>query len=241
MTNQTETITELVSRVADLVRNAYVPDSPTHDLSHLARVAALSSKLCAMEGGSQLIVLCAAWLHDLHREVRGMSDAFFVSPEEMDDRATRIMDKACIPQATYAQILDAIHYTDTFSFSDRSTYQTEVEAKIVRDADCLDAMGAIGIARAFSFGGSRGIPIWKESAFKHDSTYRQSERPSSTIQHFYDKLLRLGADLETRSARKLGNERSEYLSDFVKQFMHEWGEDLDAVAGAGRWLEIGLA
>jgi uncharacterized protein len=110
----------------------------------------------------------------------------------------------------------------------------------VRDADCLDAIGAIGIARAFTFGGSRGIPMWKESAFKPDSTYRQSERPSSTIQHFYDKLLRLGADLETPSARKLGSERSEYLTDFVKHFMHEWSEDLDAVA-AGRWLEIGLA
>jgi uncharacterized protein len=240
LTSKTETVAELISRVADLVRTSYVPDSPTHDLSHLARVAALSSKICSTEGGSQLIVLCGAWLHDLHREAQGVNDAFFVSPEEMDDRALRIMDKAGIPPAAHAHVLEAIHYTDTFSFSDRSTYQTAVEAKIVRDADCLDAIGAIGIARAFTFGGSRGIPMWKESAFKPDSTYRQSERPSSTIQHFYDKLLRLGADLETPSARKLGSERSEYLTDFVKHFMHEWSEDLDAVA-AGRWLEIGLA
>jgi len=217
---------DYIEHLKQLIATEYVPDSPTHDLTHLARVASLGSQICATEGGDKLIVASAAWLHDLHRDARRAGRDFFLPPEQMDDRVRGYLAKVDIPREFHGNILEAIHYTDRFSFSDRSTHSTVIEAKILRDADCLDAIGAIGIARAFSFGGAHGIPLWDEAAFKETSVYTQSDRPSSTLQHFHDKLLRLSEELETPTARELGRRRSAYLESFVPQFIEEWREDM---------------
>ena len=165
LTNNTAVLRRCIGQIVELVRNEYVPDSPTHDFSHLARVASLSSRICAAEGGNKLIAVSAAWLHDLHREAQAGDGPFFVSPEEMDERVERVLSRAGIPKTVHQEILEAIHYTDRFSFSNRPIYKTTIEAKIVRDADCLDAIGAIGVARAFSFGGAHDISLWNEATF----------------------------------------------------------------------------
>jgi uncharacterized protein len=220
------TESDCVQRLRGLMANEYVPDSPTHDLTHLARVASLGEQMCETEGGSKLIVASAAWLHDLHRDARQSDTEFFVPPEQMDGKVRLYLAKAEVPDEIHDDILEAIHYTDRFSFSDRPTYATTVEAMILRDADCLDAIGAIGIARAFSFGGSHGIALWEEASFEEPSIYRQADRPASTIQHFYDKLLRLSGEMETATGRELAQRRGAYMESFVGQFMEEWHEDM---------------
>lgn len=225
MSQDLTTLRNRAGRVATLVRNEFVPDSPAHDCSHLARVAALGSRICAAEGGNKLVVLCAAWLHDLHRDPRAAHGRFFVQPEEMDERAADFLRRAEIPETFYPEILDAIHYTDRFSFSDRHVQSAAIEARALRDADSLDAIGAVGIARTFSFGGAHGIPLWVEDAPQETDIYIQSNRPASTIHHFHEKLLRLSAELETAMAKEIARQRSEYLSGFVTQFMQEWHDD----------------
>jgi uncharacterized protein len=227
---QTKLLPDQIMEIISLVREEYVPDSPTHDHSHLARVASLSSRICSDEGGDQLISVSAAWLHDLHREAQTEGGEFFVSPERLDERAERILTRAGVPSNIHPEILEAIHYTDRFSFSDRSVYKTTIEAKAVRDADCLDAIGAIGVARAFSFGGAHGIPLWNDAAPPEDNMYLQSERPASTIQHFYDKLLRLVGEFETPTAIMLAAGRHAYLRQFVDQFLQELNEDMDSIS-----------
>jgi uncharacterized protein len=232
MTAQSKPLQDQVLRLVNLVRESFVPDSPTHDISHLARVASLASQICSDEGGNQLVAISASWLHDLHREAQGEGGDFFVSPEQLDERAQDILKCAGIPDDTHLRILEAIHYTDRFSFSDRSLYDTTIEAKAVRDADCLDAIGAIGIARAFSFGGAHNIPIWDGAALAEGGIYQQSERPASTIHHFYDKLLRVASQLETPTAVKLATSRHAYLRGFIDQFMEELHEDMNSVSWA---------
>jgi uncharacterized protein len=233
VTDQTELVQNQVERIIALVREEYEPDSPTHDLSHLDRVASLSARICSDEGGNQLIVRSAAWLHDLHREAQPEGGRFFVSPEDMDGRAVSILARAGIPENIYPDILEAIHYTDRFTFSDRSLYDTTIEARAVRDADCLDAMGAIGVARAFAFGGAHDIPLWRDTPLRQDAAYIQSDRPSSTMEHFHDKLLRLVGELQTDTAIKLGTDRHAYLRGFVSQFMEELNEDVDPMSFSG--------
>jgi uncharacterized protein len=223
---------DCVQQLRELMANEYVPDSPTHDLTHLARVASLGEQMCRNEGGDRLTVVSAAWLHDLHRDAgqpdtdAGQPDTeFFVPPEQMDGRVRLYLAKAEVPDEIHDAILEAIHYTDRFSFSDRPIYATTIEAMILRDADCLDAIGAIGIARAFSFGGSHDIPLWEGASYAESSVYRQADRPTSTIRHFYDKLLRLAGEMETATGRELARQRGVYMETFVRQFMEEWRED----------------
>ena len=226
-----------IRHLVELVCEQYVPDSPAHDYSHLGRVAALAERICAAEGGDQLITLSAAWLHDLHREVRPGDSQFFVSPDSMDERAQRFLADAGIAPSLRQEILAAIHYTDRYSFSDRPTYEARIEAQAVRDADNLDAIGAIGIARAFAFGGAHGIPLWANGAKDEPDTYVQSKRPASTIHHFYEKLLRLPADLETDTAIKLAERRSAFMEDFVEEFIQEWREDVGPNGFTTRFLD----
>lgn len=211
-------------RLASLIREQYIPDSPTHDHWHLERVAGLAERICAAEGGDQSIAVTAAWLHDLHRE-NGPNGDFFVPPESMDQRAEQLLLEAGVPTLLHAQILEAVHYTDHYSFSDRPIYRASIEAQAVRDADSLDAIGAIGIARAFSFGGRHSIPLWTGVAVDGCGTYVHAKRPESTIHHFYEKLLRLRAELETRTARRIAKRRIWIMEQFVDEFVREWHDD----------------
>lgn len=229
MTLKVDLPQQSLDRLVAVVRANYTPDSPTHDHMHLRRVASLATQLCAAEGGDQSIGFCAAWVHDLHREARP-GGAFFVTPEAMDERATRYLHEAGLPAEVHPAILEAVHYTDRFSFSDRPTYEASVEARCVRDADNLDALGAIGIARAFAFGGSHDIPLYRDDVPVASDGFVQNRKPASTIHHFYEKLLRLSLDLETATAKRLAVRRQRYLAGFVEQFMDEWYEDLGRVA-----------
>ena len=94
--------------------------------------------------------------------------------------------------------------------------------RIVVDADVLDAMGAIGIARAFTYGATIGEPIWEPG---HDlaGTYT-SGRTSSVVAHFYEKLLRLHGELRTAAGRELGAPRHAFLVEFLRRFHDEFGD-----------------
>jgi uncharacterized protein len=101
---------------------------------------------------------------------------------------------------------------------------SSIEAKIVQDADRLDAIGAIGIARAFAYGGSKGRPLYDPTIppVLHDNFDAYKNSKSHTINHFHEKLLLLRSKLNTRTAINIGNERHEFLELFLKNFMNEW-------------------
>src|SRR5262249_42376047 len=143
-------------------------------------------------------------------------------PDAMDDKAIELMRQAKVPPEYYESILDSVHHTDTFSFSDRPLKNASLEAQCLRDADNLDAIGAIGVARTFSYGGSHGIPLWKPDIPIETGLYNDHRRETSTIHHFYEKLLLLKNDFETETGRSLARNRADYLENFLATFLSEW-------------------
>lgn len=112
-----------------------------------------------------------------------------------------------IPKETISKIIEIISQV---SFS-KGSIPTTLEAKIVQDADRLDALGAIGLARTFAYGGSKHREIWNP------------ENPGETsIQHFYDKLLKLKDLMNTHTARMIAEKRHKYLEEFLERFDTEW-------------------
>lgn len=99
-----------------------------------------------------------------------------------------------------------------------------IEAEIVQDADRLDALGAIGIARTFAFGGKKGHPIYEPDLnIRGEMTlaeYRNGD--SSSVNHFYEKLLKLKVKMNTDHARQLAEERHQFMETFLDQFYSEW-------------------
>lgn len=187
------------------------PYDPCHDVFHVERVVRNARLLARAEGADEDVCASAAWLHDLDRT--GARDALG------DARAHLAAIGA--PADFAARVLEAVERHKDKSFAPGGKRPMSLEAQVLGDADKLEAIGAIGIARAFSFGGLKARALWDGAPTDVPEVY-VSGKMGTTIQHFYDKLLRLQADFNTETGRRLGAERSAFLRTFLDQFFEEW-------------------
>ena len=198
----------------------FVSDSmasdPAHDLSHVRRVVKNTLKLTATEGGDPAITIPAAWLHDCVSVTKNSplrNQASRLAAEE----AVRFLTSVDYPAQLLPQIYHAI---EAHSFS--ANIQTKsLEARIVQDADRLEAVGAIGIARCFLTGGSMGTPLYDPT-----DPFAQTREPDDrryTLDHFYCKLMGLEGTMKTDAGKAEAVKRTEYMKDFLAQFGSEIG------------------
>lgn len=172
-----------------------------HDYYHVERVVKLAKQIAEEENADVFLVELAAWLHDLgdYKLHDGV------------DRSIELISGFLLLEEVDSEIIQKVlEIVSQVSFS-KGNKAESLEAKIVQDADRMDAIGAIGIARCFAYGGSKQREIYNP------------ENPDETsIQHFYDKLLKLKDLLNTDSAKKLAEERHQFLENFLEQFYKEW-------------------
>jgi uncharacterized protein len=218
----------VTARVRAHVIADFVAAPVAHDLGHLDRVARLADRIAAAEGAPPEVAGVAAYVHDFHRVVEH-EDGGVVRPEAPWARIERVLAECAVPDTWWPDIRDAVALTGRYRFAgDDGTSMAEasVVARCVHDADNLDAIGAIGIARAFMYGGALAEPLWQPEA-ERLAVYR--EGPStSVIAHFYEKLVRLGADMLTATGRELAGERMAFLLEFLEHFHEEWGDAASA-------------
>ena len=193
----------IIEKAKLFAREIFATDSSGHDYHHTLRVHALARRIALEEGADVGTVELAALLHDV--------DDHKLSPETAEEktRAVGFLRSQNLPEEDIAAIVRII---DQISFSRNTLPPDTLEGKCVQDADRLDAMGAMGIARTFAFGGSHGRPI-------HDPA---GEDKTTSIQHFYDKLLLLKDRMNTPTGRRMAQERHKYLEDFLHEFLEEW-------------------
>lgn len=198
------------ARVAPLYEGMR-PYDPCHDLFHVDRVARNARMLAHLEGADEDVCAAAAYLHDLDRA--GSKDPI------ADARAH--LDAIGAPGSYVERVLEAVARHKDKSFAPGGKRPMSLEAQVVGDADKLEAIGAIGIARAFSFGGLKGRALWDGADTTPADVY-VSGKMGTTVQHFYDKLLRLQDDFNTSNGRRLGTERTAFLKAYLDQFYREW-------------------
>ncbi|WP_338782274.1 HD domain-containing protein [Metabacillus sp. FJAT-52054] len=175
-----------------------------HDWLHIERVRKLALKLVEETEADAFIVELAALFHDLSD--RKLADDKRMSRLEVEDMLIALS----VSENDRSQIM---HIIDTISF--RGTGRTvpeTIEGKIVQDADRLDAMGAIGIARTFVYAGSRGTPIYDPG---------EQTKGDSAIQHFYDKLLKLKGLMNTEAGKMKAEERHRFMELYLDTFYKE--------------------
>jgi len=189
-----------------------------HDFDHIERVERLAARLAAAEGGDVDLARAAALVHDYHR----LDGAYGLgSSGDSGNAAARVALEACgAPDPVIRLIAECVAYTDQYAIAGDELVAPSIEAAVVRDADNLDAMGAIGIARAFVFGATLDEPMWRPDAPVRRS-YDRGHAPS-VIHHFYEKLLLLHDELGTEAGRALGAVRHAELERFVEAFRAEW-------------------
>ena len=181
-----------------------------HDYQHVLRVVNNAAKLCQQEGAIDAVVLPAAWLHDclsLPKDHPQRAQASQLAA----DKAIAFLTSIKYPAEHYQAIHHAIC---CHSFSANIT-PTTLEAKIVQDADRLDALGAIGIARCLQVSSQLKRPLYApEDPF---CTNREADDKIYTLDHFYQKLLKIKDSMHCESAKKEANKRSQYMLTFLTQ------------------------
>ena len=193
----------MIKKAMDFARAVFAGDASGHDFDHTMRVYRMAVRIAEEERADLHTVALAALLHDV--------DDRKLSPEtyENKDRAVSFLRQNGMTDDEISVIVKMI---SEISFSAGNGAPSSLEGKCVQDADRLDALGAIGIGRAFAFGGSRGRRM-------HDP---EGTDITTTIQHFYDKLLLLKERMNTATGRELALQRDAYLRTFLDEFYAEW-------------------
>jgi uncharacterized protein len=212
----------LIEQAEIFVRNELGEDATGHDWYHVDRVRRNALHICKQEKkGDPFIIEMAALLHDIPDEK--LNKTIEQGRRRLDSFLNKMMinDEA---KGHIEEIIDSISYK-----GGQKTELKTMEAKIVQDADRLDAIGAIGIARAFAYGGKKGQSIYDPAVqIREKMTLEEYRKGKSTsVHHFYEKLLKLKDLLNTDTARKMAEKRQQMMLSFLEQFYQEWdGQDL---------------
>ncbi|WP_410982366.1 HD domain-containing protein [Bacillus cereus] len=211
---------EQIQKTVCFVKNILEKDASGHDWYHIERVHKLAIFLSAKEGGNRFVIEMAALLHDVADEKLNESEEAGIK------KVSDWLEGLGVAEEEKEHIL---HIIMNMSYKGGHGGNVEtLEGKIVQDADRLDALGAIGIARTFAYGGAKGRLMYdpnippREIMTKEE--YRKNNDPS--LNHFYEKLLKLKDLMNTEAAKKEAEVRHRYMEEFIEQFMKEWNAQI---------------
>lgn len=207
----------IIEKTKEFVKNKLYGEGSGHDWFHIERVYNLSKYIEQKENADSFIVEMTALLHDIddwkfsntnHNSTTVTEN--FLKSLEIDDYSLEAIIKIIKTMSYKGGVVDSTQHT--------------IEGKIVQDADRLDAIGAIGIARTFAYGGNKNRPIYDPSIkpidFKSLEDVKNAE--NHTINHFYEKLLKLKDLMNTDTAKEIAEKRHKFMEDFLNEFYNEW-------------------
>lgn len=207
-----------IEKCERLVKDIYNQFDASHDFQHIERVRKNARFISQEEGTVRTdLIELAVLLHDV-------SDVKY-SGIEGKAKENAILDELDLPLSDRQQIVEIIECV-SFSGGHEKEAKT-IEAKIVRDADRLDAIGAVGIARTFAYGGAKGRKLydWSETARMNMSESEYRNKETASVTHFYEKLLLLKDLMVTETGKKLALQRHEFMLAFIDQLKIETSEE----------------
>ena len=205
-----------ISATIEYVKEVFATDFSGHDFFHTMRVCQMATKIAMEEKADLQIVQLAALLHDV--------DDRKLSPEtcENKDRAVAYMRSKGLPEDMIVRVKDIIGEV-SFAGTDSVVPKT-LEGKCVQDADRLDALGAMGIARAFAYGGNHNRVMYDPEIPPALNMGKEEDQNhvSTTVNHFYEKLFLLKDMMNTGCAKRIAGHREQYMREYIDEFLAEW-------------------
>ncbi len=212
---------DIIARAADHVRAKLEGEGTGHDWWHIRRVWKTAVAIGKREKADLFIVELAALLHDI------ADWKFHGGDLSAGPRAARAWLESLGAEPAAIDRVCAVINEVTFKGAGVPTPTSSLEAKVVQDADRLDALGAIGIGRAFAYGGAKGRLMHdpNEKPRLHASFEAYKKSRGTTINHFHEKLLLLKERMNTAAGRRMAAQRHKFMESFLKEFMKEWDSD----------------
>ena len=149
---------EIIHQLEKEVKELFHKEGSGHDIYHLKRTLNNALTLQEKEGGDKLVIAISAFLHDIHRIIQKETGKF-CSPKDSLPKVKEILDKTNLTEEQKEKVLHCIEFHEEYKFSESGKTVNDIETLILQDADNLDAIGAIGIGRTFSFGGANSVII----------------------------------------------------------------------------------
>ncbi len=210
--------TNLIDKTIRFVKKTLAQAEGGHDWFHIERVYKNALLIAASENCDLEIVQLSALLHDI------ADSKFHDGDETIGPKTARTFLESENVVATTIDHVIAIIENISFKGGKVARKFSSIELDIVQDADRLDAIGAIGIARTFNYGGFKNRALYNPeivpNLFMTKEEYKKNEAP--TINHFYEKLLLLKDKMNTETGKQIAQERHRYMEDFLEQFYAEW-------------------
>ena len=214
---------DIIQKTSAYIKQEFSDDSSGHDWWHIYRVWKNAIAICEQERADRFTVELAALLHDLD------DWKFNENEDETPNRAKAWMESCNVNSEMIEKVCEIIMHI-SYKGAQVENKMKSLEGLIVQDADRLDAIGAIGIGRAFAYGGYKNRPMYdpERSNKMHASFEEYKNSKSDTINHFYEKLLLLKDMMNTGTAKRIAEQRHEVMLSFLSQFMNEWeGKDIN--------------
>jgi uncharacterized protein len=208
---------DVIARTAEFVRGRLGAEPTGHDWWHADRVRRTALYIASKEGADRYVVELAALLHDV-------DDYKFTGDRAAGPRAaTEWLGAQNVDHRVVCEVAEIIRRM-SFRGAKVNELPQSIEGSCVQDADRLDAMGAIGIARTFAYGGFVQRPIHDPSVLEvmHASAAEYQHHRGTTINHFHEKLLLLKERMQTKTGRTLAGERHRFMTNFIQAFQGEW-------------------
>ena len=206
----------IIEKTKEYVQTILANHDASHDWWHIERVCQMACYLAEKEEADLFFVKMAALLHDV-------DDWKFNQKNEVL-KARNWLCHLQLPQSTINPVCYIIENVGFKGNGVPTNPPQSIEEAVVQDADRLDAIGAIGIARAFSYGGYKKRPLYDPiiSSARHETFDQYKSQEGTTLNHFYEKLFLLKDKMHTHSAREIAMERHVFMENFVSQFLQEW-------------------
>lgn len=209
---------QIIRKTEKFVKDLLNKEGTGHDWWHIERVRNNSILINKKEKADNFVIELAVLLHDV-------GDRKVIKKEEDDySIAENFLKKQKVPGEVIEHVMFIIKNMSFSKSLDSQKEEASKEFYIVQDADRLDAIGAIGIARTFAYGGSKERPLYDptKKAQKINTTKSYKKLNSSSFHHFEEKLLLLKNLMNTKTAKEIAKNRDDFMKKYIKQFLDEW-------------------
>ena len=193
-----------------------------HDIDHFLRTMKTALYLQKKEGGDPIIIGIASFLHDIHRLIQSEKNEYIL-PKDSLDKVLEIIKKSKIELNDYQikRILFSIEHHEDYNWNGNNV--DDINTLILQDADNLDAIGAIGIGRSFGYAALNNQLFYDESIPLEDFYgYEEKLKDVSNIHFLNNKLIKLGDNMNTKTAKLLAKDRVEFIKRFIDEYLKEW-------------------
>jgi uncharacterized protein len=208
----------IIKKTENFVKDLLNKEGTGHDWWHIERVRNNAKLINKSENANNLVIDLALLLHDVgdRKVIKKEDDNYSI--------AENFLKKQKVSKDALEQVMFIIKNMSFSKSLNNKQINVSKEFYIVQDADRLDAIGAIGVARAFAYGGSKNRPLYDphKKAQKINTTKNYRKLKSSTFHHFEEKLLLLKDLMNTRTAKKIAKNRDDFMKKYLRQFLDEW-------------------